>query len=150
MIRALAPWMPSCRSANTATRAKAQICSFAFRGAESAALPRLCMPKSETPCREGRAFNFQRKREMLSSLPRPFALIAGDHAVLDVNHAMRVLRDVAFVGDQDDRVSLGLQAIKQRHDLNTGLRVQVARRFVGQDDRRLVHQRSSDRNTLPL
>ena len=34
-------------------------------------------------------------------------LVAGDHAVFNVNDAMRVLGDIAFVRDQDDRVPFG-------------------------------------------
>ena len=43
-----------------------------------------------------------------------------------------------------------LQAVKQRHDLDAGLRVEVSGGFVGQDDRRLVHQRARNGDTLPL
>ena len=52
-------------------------------------------------------------------------LVAGDYAVLNVNDAMRVLGDIAFVRDQDDGVAFGLQAVKQGHDLETGLRVET-------------------------
>ena len=63
-------------------------------------------------------------------------LVAGDYAVLDVNDAVRVLGDVVFVGDQDDGVAVGLQAVQQGHDFDAGLRVEVAGGFVGEDDRR--------------
>src|SRR5581483_7349298 len=48
------------------------------------------------------------------------ALVSGDDAILDVNHAMRIFGDVVFVGDQDNGVALLVQAIEQRHDLGTG------------------------------
>jgi len=48
-------------------------------------------------------------------------LVARDHAIFDVNHAMRIPCDIAFVRDQNDGVSLGLEAIKQSHDFDTGL-----------------------------
>lgn len=48
-------------------------------------------------------------------------LIAGDHAVFDVDDTMRVFGDIVFVRDQDDRVALGLQTVEQCHDLEAGL-----------------------------
>ena len=39
---------------------------------------------------------------------------------------------------------------KTRHDLGAGLRVEVARRLVGQQDRRIVDERARDRHALPL
>ena len=43
-----------------------------------------------------------------------------------------------------------MQLIEQRHDLIAGLRVQVAGRLVGQDDRRPVDERARNGNALPL
>jgi hypothetical protein len=50
-------------------------------------------------------------------------LVPFDHAILDVDDAVGVLGDVLFMGDQDDGVALGLQAVEQRHDVGAGLRV---------------------------
>ena len=51
----------------------------------------------------------------------PALLVAGDDAVLYVNDTVRVLRNIVFVGHQDDGVAFGLQSVKQRHDLDAGL-----------------------------
>jgi hypothetical protein len=50
-------------------------------------------------------------------------LVPFDHAIFDINDAVGVLGDVLFMGDQDDGVALGLQAVEQRHDVGAGLRV---------------------------
>ncbi len=63
---------------------------------------------------------------------------------------MRVERDVVFMRDQDDRVSIAVQPREQRHDLNAGGSVQVAGRFVCKKNRRIVYQRAGDRHALPL
>ena len=52
--------------------------------------------------------------------------------------------------DQDDGVAGVVQALEQPHDLVRGGRVQVARGFVCQDQRRMVDQRARDRHPLPL
>ena len=59
----------------------------------------------------------------------PLHLIPLHNAILNVNHAMRVFGNVMFVGHQNDRVSLRLQAIHQRHDFVSGLRIQIPGRF---------------------
>jgi hypothetical protein len=48
-----------------------------------------------------------------------------------VDHAVGVLRNVRLVGDQDDGIALGVQIIKQSHNLIAGLGVQVAGRLIG-------------------
>ncbi len=83
-------------------------------------------------------------------LPTRRLLVAEYLAVADVDDAVRVFGDVVLVRDQDNRVALLVQAIEERHDLQAGLRVEVAGRLVGQNDRRVVHQSASDRHTLPL
>ncbi len=39
-------------------------------------------------------------------------------AVANRDHAMSVVRDVGLVGDEDDGVALGVQIVKERHDLH--------------------------------
>src|SRR6478736_921705 len=63
------------------------------------------------------------------------ALVAFDQAVAQAHDAVRVRRDVVLVRDQDDGVALGVQVAEHRHDLGAGLAVEVAGRFIGQDDR---------------
>jgi|SwirhisoilCB3_FD_contig_121_52664_length_2645_multi_4_in_0_out_0_1 hypothetical protein len=50
-----------------------------------------------------------------------FALIAGDHAVFNVNHAVRMLSNIVLVSNQDNRISLGVQVGEKGHDFAAGL-----------------------------
>ena len=43
-----------------------------------------------------------------------------------------------------------MQPREQRHDLGAGLRIEVAGRLVGEQDRRVVDQRPRDRHALAL
>src|SRR3974390_1676697 len=83
-------------------------------------------------------------------LPASRLLVAEHLAVFDVDDAVSILGNVMLVRHQDDGVALLMQAIKQRHDLDAGLRVQVSRGLVGQDDRWAIDQRASDRDSLTL
>ena len=53
---------------------------------------------------------FDRKRPQ--DLVAPFPLVPGDDAVLDVDHAVRVLGDVVLVRDQHDGVAFCPKAIE--------------------------------------
>ena len=57
-------------------------------------------------------------------------------------------RDVAVVGDDHDRRALGVQFMEQLHDGVAGAAVEVAGRFVGEHDRRVVDHRAGDGDTL--
>ncbi len=63
---------------------------------------------------------------------------------------MRVLRNVVFVGDENNRISLAMQILEQRHDFFAGLRVKVSRGLVCKNNRGGIDERSRDRNTLAL
>ena len=63
---------------------------------------------------------------------------------------MRVGGDVGFVRDEHDGVARFVQALEERHDLDAGLRVEVAGRLVGEQDRRVVDERARDRHALTL
>src|ERR1700683_4184321 len=83
---------------------------------------------------------------LLLALP----LVALDDSVLDIHDAVSILGNVMLVCDQHDGISLAVQPVKKCHDLVSGCRVQVARRFVRQNDGRPIHQRASDGDALPL
>ena len=68
--------------------------------------------------------------------------------IQEVNHPLGVARKVRFVGHEDNGVTLPRERFELRHDLPTSSRVQVARRFVGQQDRRTIHQSSTDGDSL--
>ena len=59
-----------------------------------------------------------------------------------------VLRDVFGVGDQNDRAPFGVQLFEQRQDFVAALAVQGAGGLVGENHRRVIHQRA--RNGDPL
>ena len=63
---------------------------------------------------------------------------------------MRVGGDVGLVRDEDDRVAGLVEPLEQRHDFDAGLRVEVAGRLVGEQDRRVVDERARDRDALAL
>ena len=62
-----------------------------------------------------------------------------------------VFGDVALVRDEQHRdAALAVQPLEDAHDLDAGARVEVAGRLVGQQDRRLRHERAGDRDALLL
>ena len=63
---------------------------------------------------------------------------------------MGVFGDIRLVGDEDDGVALGLELVKEGHDLDAGFGVQVAGGLVGQDDGGTVDQGAGDRYALAL
>src|SRR5215831_18974038 len=52
-----------------------------------------------------------------------FRFIRRDLAVTDADDAVRVLGDVAFVGDENDGIAFGMKLIEELHDLDSRLRI---------------------------
>ena len=77
-------------------------------------------------------------------------LVGKDLAVADVDYAVGILGDIAFVRHQNNGIALRLQAVKQGHDFNAGRRIQRSRRLIRQQNRRVIHQRPRNRHALPL
>src|SRR4028119_128662 len=77
-------------------------------------------------------------------------LVGEDLAVPQLDLPPGMLRDVGLVGDQDDRVALGVELVEQRHDLGRGRRVEVPGRLVGEQDGRLVDQGAGHGHALAL
>ncbi len=63
-------------------------------------------------------------------------LVAEYLPVANVDDAVGILGDVMLVGDENDVVALLVESVEQRHDLDAGLGVEVARGLVGENDRR--------------
>jgi hypothetical protein len=59
-------------------------------------------------------------------------------------------RDIFLVRHHDDGVALLREFFEQRHDLGARLGIEVSSRFIREEDRRLVHQRSGDGHALAL
>src|SRR6185436_3354808 len=103
---------------------------------------------------------WRRKYGQLISRSRiilPSGLTAGaadvfdDAAVAQGDGALAALRHGHVVRDDDDRrAEAGVQVADQRKNLLAGARVEVAGRFVGEQDRRIDRQRARDRDALPL
>ena len=72
------------------------------------------------------------------------AVVERDGAAAHVPHQFAVVR-----GDEHRRAA-GVDVAEQVHDLERQIRVEVARRLVGQDERRLVDERARDRDALLL
>ena len=76
--------------------------------------------------------------------------IVGHHPVEEVDHPVGQARDPGVVGDQQDRLALGVRAAQQpEHVAGVGA-VQVAGRLVGQQQAGLVGQRAGQRDPLLL
>src|SRR5262245_16664725 len=94
-----------------------------------------------------------RARRVRRSVLGAAALIAPvlhDFAVLQANDALPVFRDIRLVRDDDYCLSVRMQLVEQRQDLDARLRVEVTRRLVGEQDRRVRDERARDRDALPL
>ena len=60
------------------------------------------------------------------------------------------LRDVLFVGNQHDGKALLIEVLENLHDLDGSSAVEIAGRFVGQQDGRAVYKSSGDGDSLLL
>src|SRR5215212_6872994 len=107
---------------------------------------RICESASRTASRKGMGTVLQSD---LRDEPR-LRVVAGDQPVAEDDHAPRVRGDVGLVGDHDDGLALRRQLLEDAHDLLGGLRVEVARGLVGEEDRGAVDERPGDRDALPL
>src|SRR4249919_1348636 len=86
-----------------------------------------------------------------TDLPRLQELLADDLAVDHADDPVGRAADGDVVGhDQERQALLAVQPSHQRDDLLGVLAVQVARRLVGPDDRRVVDEGPRDRRTLAL
>src|SRR4051812_20196885 len=98
-----------------------------------------------------------RRRQRLQLLGRHAAdrgidlLIDLDASVAELDDARAVLGDVHFVRDEHDGdAALDIQFLEDVHDLDRRAGIEVARRFVGEQDRRLVDERARDGDALLL
>src|SRR6516164_1621200 len=71
---------------------------------------------------------------LMSAAGGLLAIVFDDLAVFEPDDALAVPRDVGFVRDEHDRLPVRVELVEQREDLGTRLRVEVARRLIGQED----------------
>jgi hypothetical protein len=76
--------------------------------------------------------------------------VLDDLAVPHPDDPLGMLGDVFFVGDHDDGLAGVVEPAQHVHDLLAGGGVEVAGGLVGEDDVRVVDQRSGDRHPLLL
>ena len=67
-----------------------------------------------------------------------------------MNDPFRFASDIIFVRHDDDGVAVGVEVAEEIEDFAAGLRIEVARRFVGEEERRFVHERAGDGDALAL
>ncbi len=83
-------------------------------------------------------------------MDRARALVLDDLAVAQPDHALGLRGDVGLVGDQDHRASFEVQTGENPKHVLGGVRVEVARRLVRQNQRRIGHDRARHRDALLL
>ena len=71
-------------------------------------------------------------------------------SITHLHDARRGTRQRLFVGDQDDSFPSAIQFAKQIDDVFTGLSIEIAGRFVCEQDGRIVYERARDGDTLLL
>jgi len=78
------------------------------------------------------------------------AAIFKNPAVLDAYDPARMLGDVFRMGNKDDRAAFGVQLFEQRQNFLAALTIEGAGGLVGENHRRVVHQRPRNRHPLLL
>src|SRR5258705_11967468 len=77
--------------------------------------------------------------------------VVAHQSVAERNHARAVFGDVRLVRHEDDGdAALDVEALEDAHHLDARLRVEIAGRLVGEQQRRVVSQRLSVADTLVL
>ena len=82
--------------------------------------------------------------------PVAYRCVADDAPVSHDNIAFRKSGNIQLVSNHDDGDSLVVEFLKYAHDLDAGLAVEIAGRFICKEERRLVHQGACDGHTLLL
>ena len=77
-------------------------------------------------------------------------VIGDDAPVAEAHDAVRVARDILLVGDDEDRLSRGVELDEEPDDLVRRLGVEVPGGLVGEEDARLIDQRPRDGDALAL
>src|SRR3954465_2245519 len=134
------------RSARSAARSKP------VERPEPGAAPVPTTPGGGTLRRAGRPFPPRRGGQ--TRPPRRAACGAGsssdEPAALEAHHAVGDPGGGLLVRHEHDRAAVAGEPAEQPEDLRTGLRVEVARRLVREEERGVVDERTRDREALLL
>ena len=71
-------------------------------------------------------------------------------SVAHVDHALRVPGDFVFVRDYENRLSVLVEFNQQGHDVGGGFRIEIAGRFIRQQQRWIGDERACDGDPLTL
>ena len=83
--------------------------------------------------------------------PMPgFARVGNDGAILDLNHAVDLRRDLRIVRHNDDRVALAVELDQQGQQLLAALAIERPRRLVREDYFAAVHESTRHADALLL
>jgi hypothetical protein len=74
--------------------------------------------------------------------------IFDDSPIMQRNLSLGPIGDFGRVGNEDDRSTVAVKVLEERHDLVTGTTVQGPRRLVGQDESGIVHHRTRNDDSL--
>src|SRR6266508_1707790 len=77
-------------------------------------------------------------------------MILPDQPIAHHYVALGVGGDVLLVRDHDDSDAVLVELLKNRHDLDAGAAVEIARRFIRQQHLRIIDQRARNRDALLL
>src|ERR1700745_721963 len=61
-----------------------------------------------------------------------------------------MIRDIGFARNENNCVSALIQILEKRHDFVAGFRIEIAGRFICQNDGWIVYQGARDRDALAL
>src|ERR1700691_6235159 len=77
--------------------------------------------------------------------------VSDDHSISQRDNAVSVRGNVTFMRYENDRESaFHVECADKRNDIQRAFRVEVSSRFVGEEDGRVVDERSSNRDPLLL
>src|SRR5215469_12122345 len=78
------------------------------------------------------------------------AFVTPNPTIKKLNATLRELRDLQFVGYQDDGQAVVIEVLKDVHDLDRGPTIEVSRGLIGEQDGWTVYEGTRDGYTLLL
>src|SRR5690554_6553346 len=123
-----------CMIATTAITAATPMMMPSAVSALRRALARIAASAARLPSSTACANPEENAGSCMGVLPARLHAILGEPAVDQAHAAQAVVRDVLFVGDQDDGLALVVEFVEQAHDPGGGGAVEVAGGLVAKQD----------------